>query len=74
MKKIQILIADDHAIVRDGIQQLLKKESDMEVIGEATDGLEALKRVKALHPDVVLLDIAMPNLNGLETIGLLKEA
>ena len=74
MKTIQILIADDHAIVRGGIQQLLKKEPGMEVIGEATDGLEALKRVKTLHPDVVLLDIAMPNLNGLETIGLLKEA
>jgi two-component system response regulator NreC len=74
MKTIQILIVDDHAIVRDGIQQLLKKEHDMEVIGEATDGLEALKRVKTLHPDVVLLDIAMPNLNGLETIDLLKEA
>ena len=74
MGKIQVLIADDHAIVRDGIRQLLKKESDMEVIGEAVDGLEAPEQVKALQPDVVLLDIAMPNLNGLETIGLLKES
>jgi len=74
MGKIQVLIADDHAIVRDGIRQLLKKESDMEVIGEAVDGLEALEQVKELQPDVVLLDIAMPNLNGLETIGLLKES
>ena len=74
MNSIKVLIADDHAIVRDGIQQLLKKESDIEVIGEAIDGIQALEKVKDLNPHVVLLDIAMPNLNGLEVIGLLKES
>ena len=74
MKNIKVLIVDDHAIVRDGIQQLLKKESDLEVIGKAIDGKQALDKTKDLKPDVVLLDIAMPNLNGLEVIDLLREA
>lgn len=74
MEKIRVLIADDHAVVRDGIRQVLKKEPDISVVGEATDGIETLDKVKACRPDVVLLDIGMPNLNGLETIGLLKEA
>jgi len=74
MKNIKVLIADDHAIVRDGIQQLLKKESDLEVIGKAIDGKQALDKAKDLNPDVVLLDIAMPNLNGLEVIDLLRES
>ena len=74
MKNIKVLIVDDHAIVRDGIQQLLKKESDIEVIGKAIDGKQALDKAKDLNPDVVLLDIAMPNLNGLEVIDLLREA
>ena len=74
MKPIKVLIADDNAIVRDGIRQLLKKESDIDVIGEAIDGIQALEKIKDLNPDVVLLDIAMPNLNGLEVIDLLKES
>jgi two-component system response regulator NreC len=74
MKKIRILIADDHVIVRDGLRQLLNSQSDMEVTGEAEDGREALKKVKALHPDVILLDIAMPRLSGLEVITLIREA
>ena len=74
MKKIKILIADDHAIVRDGLRQLLNSQADMEVAGEAEDGREALKKVKALHPAVILLDIAMPRLSGLEVIALIREA
>jgi len=74
MNTIKVLIADDHAIVRDGIKQLLKKEADIEVVGEAIDGIQALERVKDLNPHVVLLDIAMPNLNGIEVIGLIKES
>ena len=74
MKKIRILIADDHAIVRDGLRQLLSGQADMEVAGEAEDGREALKKVKTLHPDVILLDIAMPRLSGLEVISLIREA
>ena len=74
MKKIRILIADDHAIVRDGLRQLLNSQADMEVTGEAEDGREALKKVKTLRPDVILLDIAMPRLSGLEVITLIREA
>ena len=73
MKPIRILIVDDHAIVRDGIRQLLMTQDDMEIAGEASDGQAALKQAKLLKPDVVLLDIAMPELNGLETIGLLRD-
>jgi DNA-binding NarL/FixJ family response regulator len=74
MKKIKILIVDDHAIVRDGLRQLLSGQTDMEVIGEAEDGKQCLEKVKTLHPDVTLLDIAMPQLTGLEVIGLIKES
>lgn len=74
MKQISVFIVDDHSIVRDGIRQLIVSQNDMEFSGEAGDGAEALKLVKNARPDVVLLDIAMPGLNGLETIGLIKEA
>ena len=74
MKKIRILVADDHAIVRDGLRQLLNAQQDMEVTAEAEDGQEALKKVKSLRPDVILLDIAMPRLSGLEVIALIREA
>jgi two-component system response regulator NreC len=74
MNKIRILIADDHAIVREGLRQLLNGQTDMEVAGEAEDGRQALEKVKSLHPDVILLDIAMPHLSGLEVISLIREA
>ena len=74
MKKIRVLIADDHAIVRDGLQQLLKSQPDMEPAGEAEDSQQALDRAKTLRPDVILLDIAMPRLSGIEVIGLIREA
>jgi DNA-binding NarL/FixJ family response regulator len=63
---IRILLADDHGIVREGLRFLLNKESDMEVVGEAEDGRKALELVRKLLPDVVVMDIAMPNLNGIE--------
>lgn len=66
MAKIRVLIADDHAIVRDGIKALLNLADDIEVVGEAGDGREAIARVAALEPDVVVMDIAMPGLGGLE--------
>ncbi|MEW5981005.1 MAG: response regulator transcription factor [Acidobacteriota bacterium] len=66
MGRIRVLIADDHAIVRDGIKALLNLADDIEVVGEAGDGREAIERVSALEPDVVLMDIAMPGLGGLE--------
>jgi two-component system response regulator NreC len=62
-----IILADDHRIVRQGLHALLKAESDFDVIGEADDGLEALELVKNLNPDVAVLDLMMPGLNGLET-------
>ena len=66
MEKIRIILVDDHAILRDGIRALLKNESDMAVIGEAEDGRTAVNLTRQLLPDVVLMDIAMPLLNGLE--------
>jgi DNA-binding NarL/FixJ family response regulator len=66
MQKIRVLVVDDHTIVRDGICALLALAGDIEVVGEATNGSEAIKIVKDLHPDVVLMDIAMPIMGGLE--------
>jgi len=73
MKKIRVLIAEDHTIVRQGISALLRAESDMEVIGEASDGSEAIELAKELVPDVVLMDIAMRNLNGLDATRSIKK-
>jgi DNA-binding NarL/FixJ family response regulator len=66
IKTIRVILADDHTLVRAGIRALLEKLPDVEVIGEAGDGREVLNLVKAQPPDVVLMDIAMPGLNGLE--------
>jgi len=65
---IRIVIADDHPIFRDGLRSLLAVESDFEVVGEASDGHEALECVRSRHPDVLLLDLAMPGAGGLETL------
>lgn len=67
MNKIKVLLADDHAILRAGLKMLLDAEPDMEVVGEAEDGFAAIKKTAELEPDVVLMDITMPGLNGLET-------
>ncbi len=64
--KIKVLIADDHQVLRDGLRLLLEKTPDIEVIGEASDGEEAISRAKELLPDVVLMDITMPVLSGLD--------
>ena len=65
MNKIRILLADDHAVLRAGIRVLLEMQPDMQVVGEAGDGLQTLARVRELQPDVVLMDIGMPGLDGL---------
>jgi len=70
---MKVLIADDHEIVREGLKKLLNSQEDMEVIGEAKDGNETLAKTRSLRPDVLLLDITMPRLNGLETLCLIKE-
>jgi DNA-binding NarL/FixJ family response regulator len=66
MKKITILLCDDHALLREGLRLLLGKEEDMQVVGEAANGHRAVGEAKKLKPDVVLMDLAMPLLNGLE--------
>lgn len=69
---IRVVLADDHVFVRDGIKSLLENEANIEVVGEATDGLEALKMVETTHPDLLILDIRMPNLTGIEVVEKLR--
>ena len=73
MPKIRVLIADDHALVREGLKQLMSEQPDLEVVGEAEDGYEALEKVRSLEPDIAVLDIAMPRLGGLEAVSLIRE-
>lgn len=69
---IRVVLADDHVFVRDGIKSLLENEANIEVVGEATDGLEALKIVETKQPDLLILDIRMPNLTGIEVVEKLR--
>lgn len=64
--KITVLLADDHAIVREGVKRILAGEADIQVVGEASDGVEAVALAKQLHPTVAVLDISMPRLDGIE--------
>ena len=73
MEAIRILIADDHAIVRSGLRVLLESMPDIEVVGDAGTGEETIDQVASLQPDVLLLDIAMPGMNGLEAARLIRE-
>jgi NarL family two-component system response regulator LiaR len=70
---IRILIVDDHAVVREGLRAFIQIKPDMEVVGEAADGIEALEKAHDLDPDVILLDIVMPKLDGIGTIERLKK-
>jgi DNA-binding NarL/FixJ family response regulator len=69
---IRVLVVDDHTLVRDGIRAMLATAPDMEVVGEAADGHAALEQARRTRPDVILLDIAMPGLGGLESVPLLR--
>ncbi len=71
---IRILIADDHPIVRDGLRKLLALEEDFEVVGEAADGREVLDRIAELDPDILLLDLRMPNLDGLAALQVMQQS
>ena len=69
---IRILIADDHAVVREGLSSLIAIRCDMEIIGEAEDGAQAVQLVHALQPDVILLDLVMPRMDGVAAINAIK--
>lgn len=69
---IRVVLADDHVFVRDGIKSLLENEANITVVGEATDGLEALTAIDQLQPDLLILDIRMPNLTGIEVVEQLR--
>jgi DNA-binding NarL/FixJ family response regulator len=70
---ITVFLADDHAVVRDGLRAILEAQPDMRVVGEATNGREAARRVAELRPNVVVMDIAMPDLNGIEATQHIRE-
>lgn len=74
MEKLRILIADDHALLRDGLKALVNAEPDMEVVGEAENGRSVLEKAKHLKPDIVLMDISMPDMNGAQATRRLKES
>lgn len=73
MRKTRVLVVDDHTIVRDGISSLLELAGDVEVVGEAANGREGLEKAAKLHPDVMLMDISMPIMSGLEAIPRIRK-
>jgi len=70
---VRVLIVDDHTLFRSGVKALLARQDDFEVVGEASDGLDGIKRAKELRPDVILLDLHMPGLSGREAVRILAE-
>jgi DNA-binding NarL/FixJ family response regulator len=70
---VRILLVDDHPVVRQGLRTLLEGRSEWEVVGEASDGVEALEKVGSLQPDVVVLDVTMPRMNGIEACRLIQQ-
>lgn len=73
MNKIRLLIVDDHAVLRDALRALLSLSEDMEIVGEASDGVEAIEKVQELQPDVVVMDLYMPKMDGLEATHRIKK-
>lgn len=74
MDKISVLIADDHSLMRQGLKQIVELENDLQVVGQATNGQEAVDMAKKMNPDVILMDINMPVLNGLQAIKEIRDA
>ncbi len=72
MEKIKVLIADDHRVVREGLAAILKTKDDINVVGEAQDGMEAVEKTKTLMPDVILMDVSMPRMGGVEATRQIK--
>src|SRR5437667_12767572 len=72
-ERLRVLIVDDHALFRRGLQMVLAGEPDIEVVGEASDGAEAVDKAKALKPDVVLMDVRMPRRSGIEAAGDIRD-
>ena len=70
---VNIMIADDHSMIREGLKQLLELDGDIKVIAEANNGKDCLEKLNTYHPDVLLLDINMPEMNGLQVLEILKE-
>lgn len=74
MKKLRIILADDHAMIREGLRLLLQTQPDLEVVGEASNGQEVMSLAEQLQPDLILLDVSMPQMNGLKTTEVLKKS
>jgi len=73
IEKIKVLLADDHVIVREGTKELVQRQPDMRVVAEASDGVEAVELARLYRPDVIVMDIAMPNMNGIEATKQIKK-